>query len=211
VSSIMLIGTVGGIASLIRINYIKDLVNPGPDFLTNMLQLALWSAIEPGLGIIASCLATLRPLVRTFSQTFTSIKSRTRQTGNKSTGGLSKIVGSSRTGNVKSPTQERRHVQQNSLSDIGEDIEMKTNENVPDFGDSDKKFGSTRFSELPTTQKPTKESMGQRIKKASWWKPPTFRAGLMTEIGNAARAVEEEEENLTHRTELSKNDIEMGK
>lgn len=36
----------------------------GPDFLYATTDVAIWSTVEPGIGITAGCIATLRPLVR---------------------------------------------------------------------------------------------------------------------------------------------------
>lgn len=43
--------------------YIHTLVD-GPDFLYSTTDVAIWSTVEPGIGITAACIATLRPLVR---------------------------------------------------------------------------------------------------------------------------------------------------
>jgi hypothetical protein len=48
-----------------------------------MLWLALWSALEPGLGIIATSLATLRPLVHTVSLTLDTWKSTGKNTSSQ--------------------------------------------------------------------------------------------------------------------------------
>jgi hypothetical protein len=44
--------------------YITVLSSTNFDFWTQVQPLAFWSAIEPGLGITAASLATLRPLLR---------------------------------------------------------------------------------------------------------------------------------------------------
>jgi hypothetical protein len=54
-----------GIATMIRIPYIKVL-SLTQDFLFATTDVAIWSAIEPGLGIVAAAAATLHPLFRTF-------------------------------------------------------------------------------------------------------------------------------------------------
>lgn len=60
---LLALGTVGGIASVVRLKYIKGL-QPGPDFFNSSVNIAIWSLIEPGLGITAASLATLRPLLK---------------------------------------------------------------------------------------------------------------------------------------------------
>ncbi|CAD0108915.1 unnamed protein product [Aureobasidium uvarum] len=57
------LGAVGSIISLIRIAYIPGL-KTGPAFFTNAITIGVWSLIEPGLGIVAASLATLRPLFK---------------------------------------------------------------------------------------------------------------------------------------------------
>lgn len=58
------IGSIGGIASLVRMKYINALAFTGVSFGPEFTGLAIWSTIEPGLGITAACMATLRPLLR---------------------------------------------------------------------------------------------------------------------------------------------------
>lgn len=52
-------------ATIIRIPFVKDLANQA-DFLYATTDVAIWSTSETGIGITASCLATLRPLFREF-------------------------------------------------------------------------------------------------------------------------------------------------
>lgn len=60
---ILALGGVGAIISLVRLKYIGGLA-PGPDFFVNAIDISIWSVIEPGIGITAASLATLRPLFR---------------------------------------------------------------------------------------------------------------------------------------------------
>lgn len=73
-------GVVAGIALFVRIPYIKVLAI-SPDFLFETQDVAIWSVLEPSLGIIAGCVATLRPLFKSFR--FGSLRSL----GEKATGG----------------------------------------------------------------------------------------------------------------------------
>ncbi|TLD37179.1 hypothetical protein E2P81_ATG03991 [Venturia nashicola] len=66
VSLILVLGGAGGIASCIRFKYIPKLATGGLQFFAEAQLLAIWSIVEPGLGIMAGCIATLRPLFRTF-------------------------------------------------------------------------------------------------------------------------------------------------
>lgn len=54
-----------GIAALVRIPSIR-ILGTTPDFLYNITDIAIWSTVEPGLGIVAASAATLRPLFRNF-------------------------------------------------------------------------------------------------------------------------------------------------
>ncbi|THV52830.1 hypothetical protein BGAL_0067g00200 [Botrytis galanthina] len=73
ISGVLSLGLLAGIATIIRIPFIKDLPITN-DFLYATTDIAIWSTIEPGLGIIAFSGATLRPLLRLFfSQAFSSL------------------------------------------------------------------------------------------------------------------------------------------
>lgn len=60
---LLALGAIGSVASLVRLKYIGGLV-PGPEFFKTSNALAVWSVIEPGLGITAVSLATLRPMFK---------------------------------------------------------------------------------------------------------------------------------------------------
>ncbi|KAL1305796.1 hypothetical protein AAFC00_003960 [Neodothiora populina] len=68
VGFLLSMGAMGSISSLIRIAYIPGLA-PGPHFFSNAIDIAVWSIIEPGLGICVASLATLRPLIRSIVET----------------------------------------------------------------------------------------------------------------------------------------------
>lgn len=70
------LGAIGSISSLIRLAYVPGLKN-GPVFFSNAINIGIWSVIEPGLGIVAASLATLRPL-------FKSMVEKARNTTNSS-------------------------------------------------------------------------------------------------------------------------------
>ncbi|KAI1646328.1 uncharacterized protein F4817DRAFT_144780 [Daldinia loculata] len=63
VSCTLALGSVASTATIVRIPYIWQLTQPG-DFIHDFSDLSIWSTIENGLGLIASSIATLRPLVR---------------------------------------------------------------------------------------------------------------------------------------------------
>ncbi|KAI4869507.1 hypothetical protein F4820DRAFT_463435 [Hypoxylon rubiginosum] len=63
VSCTLALGSIASSATIVRIPYIWQLTQPG-DFMYEFTDLAIWSTTEIGLGIVASAVATLRPLVR---------------------------------------------------------------------------------------------------------------------------------------------------
>ncbi|RDW89746.1 hypothetical protein BP6252_01778 [Coleophoma cylindrospora] len=65
VGCILAVGAVASTATIIRIPYVKNLGDVA-DFLYATTGVAIWSTSETGIGITASCVATLRPLFRTF-------------------------------------------------------------------------------------------------------------------------------------------------
>ncbi|KAK4504897.1 hypothetical protein PRZ48_002860 [Zasmidium cellare] len=64
---VLLLGCIGSVISLVRIQYMKGLV-PGPNFFNTSIDLYIWSIIECGLGISAAAAATLRPLFRSLRE-----------------------------------------------------------------------------------------------------------------------------------------------
>ncbi|KUI60000.1 hypothetical protein VP1G_07232 [Cytospora mali] len=63
IALLLSMGFVAGIALLVRIPYVKRLAIT-PDFLYETVYVAIWSVMEPSLGILAGCVATLRPLFK---------------------------------------------------------------------------------------------------------------------------------------------------
>lgn len=62
------VGSIGGLASLVRL--VLLVANwPGASLLGQCLHFTIWSVIEPGLGLTAAALATLRPLVHHIRET----------------------------------------------------------------------------------------------------------------------------------------------
>jgi hypothetical protein len=67
---------------VIRIPFIKQLTQG--DFLYSTTDVAIWSTVEPGIGLTAAAMATLRPLFREFLSRSRLLGSSTRnQTGSK--------------------------------------------------------------------------------------------------------------------------------
>ncbi|KAF2083835.1 hypothetical protein K490DRAFT_76255 [Saccharata proteae CBS 121410] len=65
VCGILGFAAIGSTATLVRLPYIKGMVSHS-DFLWTTVDMAIWSTIEPGIGITAACIATLRPLLQHF-------------------------------------------------------------------------------------------------------------------------------------------------
>ncbi|KAI1212983.1 uncharacterized protein F4807DRAFT_457068 [Annulohypoxylon truncatum] len=64
VSCTLALGSIASIATIIRIPYIWQLSSANDDVLHVFTVVSIWSTVENGLGLIASSLATLRPLYR---------------------------------------------------------------------------------------------------------------------------------------------------
>ncbi|KAI1841693.1 hypothetical protein JX265_006242 [Neoarthrinium moseri] len=63
IAILLSMGLVAGLALMVRIVYVKKIVISA-DFLYATIDLAVWSVIEPSLGIMAGCIATIRPLFK---------------------------------------------------------------------------------------------------------------------------------------------------
>lgn len=63
VVGILAFAAIGSTATIVRMFYIHTIMD-GPDFLYATTDLAIWSTVELGIGITASSVATLRPLVQ---------------------------------------------------------------------------------------------------------------------------------------------------
>ncbi|ORX94994.1 hypothetical protein BCR34DRAFT_203955 [Clohesyomyces aquaticus] len=74
VGFILSLAALGCICSLVRFKYVDGLTQID-DFFWNATNIAIWSTIEPGAGIIAGCLATLRPFFKGFVNTARSVRS----------------------------------------------------------------------------------------------------------------------------------------
>jgi len=60
---LLALGAVGSVASCVRFGYIGDLA-PGGNILKATSNIAIWQTVEPGCGIAAGSIATLRPLLK---------------------------------------------------------------------------------------------------------------------------------------------------
>lgn len=74
VGFILALGALGSICSIIRFKYINGLTLID-DFFWNSTNFTIWATIELGAGIIAGCLATMRPLFKFIFETTRTITS----------------------------------------------------------------------------------------------------------------------------------------
>jgi hypothetical protein len=65
VAGILGFANIACVATMVRMPFILNLTHTD-DFLFKTLDIALWSNVEPGVGIAAACIATLRPLLHVF-------------------------------------------------------------------------------------------------------------------------------------------------
>ncbi|KIW07958.1 uncharacterized protein PV09_01859 [Verruconis gallopava] len=63
VAGILGFANIACIATIVRMPFIMSLYKDS-DFLYETIDIALWSNVEPGVGIAAACIATLRPLLQ---------------------------------------------------------------------------------------------------------------------------------------------------
>lgn len=78
VAVILALGALGSTATLVRIPYIHQLTE-STDFLFVNVDVSIWSTVEPGIGITASAMATLRPLFVNFFSRSRLLGSSTRE------------------------------------------------------------------------------------------------------------------------------------
>ncbi|KAF2465639.1 uncharacterized protein BDR25DRAFT_295297 [Lindgomyces ingoldianus] len=64
VAGILAFAAIGSTGTIVRMKYIHSLTN-GQDFLWANTDVAIWSTVEPGIGITAASMATLKPLLQT--------------------------------------------------------------------------------------------------------------------------------------------------
>ncbi|KAM0276287.1 hypothetical protein ACHAQH_006917 [Verticillium albo-atrum] len=63
IAVLLSLGMIAGVVLLVRIAYVTRLP-PGLEFLYRSIDVAIWSVMEPALGITAACVATFRPLFK---------------------------------------------------------------------------------------------------------------------------------------------------
>ncbi|KAG9241494.1 hypothetical protein BJ878DRAFT_225320 [Calycina marina] len=85
VAAILAMGAVGSVATIVRIPFIQALATT-LDFLFANVDVSIWSTIEPGVGITACSLATLKPLFSRFLARSRLLGSSTKMTSQGWTG-----------------------------------------------------------------------------------------------------------------------------
>ncbi|EKG14870.1 integral membrane protein [Macrophomina phaseolina MS6] len=95
---------IGSTATLVRIPYIKGL-KTRDDFLYETTDVAIWSTVEPGIGMTAACIATLRPLLqKILSKTGLSTPRTNPSRFTPNWGSSANQLGSKKQGYVRSPS-----------------------------------------------------------------------------------------------------------
>lgn len=112
---ILAFAAIGSTATLVRMPYIKGFAAK-QDFLYESTDIAIWSTIEPGIGMIAACIATLRPLLQHVLHR-TGLSTPRGTTGGASNWSTGNALGSSknRTGYLRS--QDDGHTLKNLRPD----------------------------------------------------------------------------------------------
>ena len=151
--------------------------------------LGIWSALEGGLGIVAGCLACLRPLVRQVSKQIRTLlglsTASTEETPvHKTPPSPFAFI------HKKLPASQRG---MSILSDTTTGASMSTSASLStSMGEKGIKDGDVEILslssplELPQgayfATSNTTRSTSSRWWRRQWWSPPQFQAGLMTEF-----------------------------
>jgi hypothetical protein len=143
-----------------------------------MLWLTIWSIIEPGLGITAGSLATLRPLIRTIARWMSSRDTETT---------------------IDSTTELQSPVMEIVQSKQGPHIVVMSSKMLTSIEEEHVTHVRTppdSISSMPVDQGQqgsTAQQQKRRMKGTNWlrWRLPLFSAGLMTEMNHAMPKTDE--------------------
>lgn len=113
---------------MIRIPYIKVLTLTN-DFLFATTDVAIWSTVEPGLGIVAAGAITLRPLFRTFY----AISTRNKSSNPPSTSKRSRARNSHMAA-FQMPGSNSQHTNKASVGSSGDSEEIQLSRDVGRMG-----------------------------------------------------------------------------
>lgn len=64
VGILMAFASIGGVAALVRFKYVPGISQPQETFFSSVTDIAIWSCVEPGIGIAAGSFICLRPLFK---------------------------------------------------------------------------------------------------------------------------------------------------
>ncbi|KAG0651037.1 hypothetical protein D0Z07_2499 [Hyphodiscus hymeniophilus] len=160
VACILSLGLLAGVATMIRIPYIKVLALTD-DFLFATTDVAIWSTVEPGLGIVAAGAVTLRPLFRTFYALSTRNRSA-HLASHKRNSCLPPQLQNSKLGQME--MDSRQHTYKSSVVSRGGSEEIQPGHEAGDFGEGSKKgalvTSSNPFVDESEAEYQSKESLG---------------------------------------------------
>lgn len=120
-SMLLALGAIGSVCSLVRIAYIPE-IRSTDHFFSSAVEIAIWSIVEPGIGIFVASLATLRPLFKSLKQTTLKVKSigsSGKRTFSGQVPGRASLVdrGTVRLHSFESPCSGRQTAEEPKLSD----------------------------------------------------------------------------------------------
>ncbi|KDN62243.1 putative integral membrane protein [Colletotrichum sublineola] len=134
VAVLLSMGMIAGVALIVRIPYVKHLAI-STDFLYETIDVAIWSVMEPALGIIAASVTSLRPLFQNWGFGWNSKGKDSRPSGrgwSKTSDRREPAIPNARGGKPESSnyTERTSYDIDQTLPDTGSDIELrKTVEN----------------------------------------------------------------------------------
>ncbi|KAK7969905.1 hypothetical protein PG988_008978 [Apiospora saccharicola] len=151
-------GLVAGIALILRASYVKEIAISA-DFLHDTVDVAMWSVLEPALGIIAGCIATLRPLFKNLGLSGLKRSKKYNSSSNKkqSDSGVSSTGGGVGVGGGASRRLTRRsngyHYQNRNMLRLDDDEDDDDEELVVD--DEDHRDRELDLELAPTSRSET--------------------------------------------------------
>ncbi|KAK1989567.1 integral membrane protein [Colletotrichum cereale] len=131
VAVLLSMGMIAGVALIVRIPYVKHLAI-STDFLYETIDVAIWSVMEPALGIIAASVTSLRPLFQNWGFGWNTKPKDSRPSGpgwaksDDSRGRREPAIPSARKGKLESfnYTERTSYDIDQTLPDTGSDIEL---------------------------------------------------------------------------------------
>jgi hypothetical protein len=109
VGSLMGFASIGGVAALIRFKYVPGIAVPQGSFFASVTHIAVWSCIEPGIGIAAGCLICLRPLFKKPVAAASRAIGYMSSNSQKKRSGYAHELSSTSTSNLREPLDYQKH------------------------------------------------------------------------------------------------------